>query len=101
MKKFLVSAALVCLGLPAAHAEYLRCKTDLVDVGDTKASTLRKCGAPVMKDSFCRPGSAGPNGIGCDTVEEWTYNPGYGQFMTTLRFESGKITSIQYGERAR
>ncbi|MES2889637.1 MAG: DUF2845 domain-containing protein [Pseudomonadota bacterium] len=100
MKKILVSlTVLTCLGLPAAHAESLRCKGDLIDVGDTKVSAMRKCGEPVMKDSFCKPGATVPNGMGCETVEEWTYNPGYGQFLTTLRFEGGKIVSIKYGDR--
>jgi hypothetical protein len=35
----------------------------------------------------------------CETVDEWTYNPGYGQFFTTLRFESGALKSIKYGAR--
>jgi hypothetical protein len=34
-------------------------------------------------------------------VDEWTFNPGYGQFMTTLRFESGKLVSITYGDRVK
>jgi hypothetical protein len=35
----------------------------------------------------------------CEAVDEWTYNPGYGQFFTTLRFESGALKSIKYGAR--
>ncbi|MEO7887753.1 MAG: DUF2845 domain-containing protein, partial [Polaromonas sp.] len=35
----------------------------------------------------------------CQQVEEWTYNPGYGQFMTMLLFESGSLASIRYGDR--
>jgi hypothetical protein len=35
----------------------------------------------------------------CETVDEWTYNPGYGQFMTTLRFESSRLVTISYGDR--
>lgn len=36
-------------------AESLRCKGDLALIGDSKASVLRKCGEPVLKDSFCKP----------------------------------------------
>jgi len=71
-----------------------------------------------MKDSFCKPvqetvSSAPvttptvPNTSGttnvtvntCQQVEEWTYNPGYGQFMTMLLFEGGSLKSIRYGDR--
>jgi hypothetical protein len=71
-----------------------------------------KCGQPVLRDAFCKPADARPmpragGGGGakvvinnaCETVDEWTYNPGYGQFMTTLRFESGKLVAITYGDR--
>ena len=35
----------------------------------------------------------------CINVEEWTYNPGYGQLMTMLQFEAGGLKSIRYGDR--
>ena len=95
-----------------AETRSFRCKQDLVQLGDSKASTLSRCGEPVMKDSFCRKphqptasSSASPRGttvivnVGCDQVDDWTYNPGVGQFMTTLRFEEGVLTSIKYGPR--
>ena len=91
---------------PSAGAATLsfRCKNDLVNVGDGKASALLKCGEPVVKDAFCKP--ADPEHpvrkpAPCETVDEWTYNPGYGQFMTTLRFESGKLVRITYGDRVK
>jgi hypothetical protein len=87
-----------------------------VNVGAAKSSALLKCGEPVVKDSFCKPAAkltddkvvgvpsdtiAVVRSTSCETVDEWTYNPGYGQFMTTLRFESGKLTSITYGDRVK
>jgi hypothetical protein len=95
-----------------AGTTLFRCQNDLVNVGDAKSSVQMKCGLPVLKDSFCKPttGQATPRPPGgarvvinnaCETVDEWTYNPGYGQFMTTLRFESGKLVSISYGERVK
>ena len=70
------------------------------------------------KDNFCRPaaqisssdtsapaagGSAGAvTNITinqCVNVDEWTYNPGYGQFMTMLQFEAGQLKLIKYGDR--
>ena len=96
----------------AAGTTSFRCKNDLVNVGDSKASAFLKCGEPSFKDTFCRPVEtkdvAVPQGgkpvalnVPCETVDEWTYNPGYGQFLTTLRFESGKLVSITYGERVK
>jgi hypothetical protein len=95
----------------AAGTTSFRCQNDLVNVGDAKSSVQLKCGLPVLKDSFCKAGDArplpSPRGAkvvvnnACETVEEWTYNPGYGQFMTTLRFESGRLVSISYGDRVR
>lgn len=103
----------VAVSVPAvAGTSSFRCQNDLVNVGDAKSSVQMKCGLPVMRDSFCKAGDARPlpsptgakvviNNNACDTVDEWTYNPGYGQFMTTLRFESGRLVSISYGERVK
>lgn len=102
---------LVALAPTGAAAQSLRCKNDLVSIGDARASVLHKCGEPVAKDSFCKPAAtrplpAPPPGsttvvqvLPCENVDEWTYNPGYGQFMTTLRFEAGRLTAITYGDR--
>lgn len=106
---------LSALGLcsAVAHAQSFRCRNDLVNVGDSRASALLKCGEPAVKDSFCAPvpattGTTPVTGTTttvnvqvCDTVDEWTYNPGYGQFWTTLRFRDGKLESIKYGDRVK
>ncbi len=104
--------AALCTCAAAQATSSFRCGSDLVQVGDSKVSALQKCGRPVATDSFCKPpqGQPGTTGRGtttvivnnaCETVDELTFNPGYGQFMTTLRFESGKLVSISYGERVR
>ena len=103
-----------------ASAQSLRCKGDLAQIGNSKGTVLQKCGEPVMKDTFCKPAQdtvssstvVTPNTPGstantttnvtvntCQQVEEWTYNPGYGQFMTMLLFEGGSLTKIRYGDR--
>ncbi len=108
-----------------ASAQSLRCKGDLAQIGNSKSTILQKCGEPVMKDNFCKPVQqtvvgapvvnpvvpgtiANNNGTNvttnvtvnnCQPVEEWTYNPGYGQFMTMLQFEGGALKSIRYGDR--
>jgi Protein of unknown function (DUF2845) len=116
MKKLVLTSLsiVICLNGAAVSAATtsFRCKNDLVNVGDAKASALVKCGEPVVKDSFCKPaeakvvvvpknGTAVAASTPCETVDEWTYNPGYGQFMTTLRFESGRVVSITYGDRVK
>lgn len=101
-------AIVACLAAQGAHADTrsFRCKNDLVKLGDAKSSALLKCGEPVVKDAFCKPtGQPGatttPSSSSCETVDEWTYNPGQGQFMTTLRFESGALVAIKYGDRVK
>jgi len=95
----------------AAAAQTFKCRNDLVNVGDARATVLLKCGEPVVRDSFCRPlpapGSRPASGarpgqiVPCENVDEWIYNPGYGQFMTTLRFVEGRLVAIEYGDRVK
>ncbi len=100
-------ATLATVVQPAA-GQSLRCKNDFANTGDSKSAVFLKCGEPVLKDSFCKPvpapGAPAPGGttvniVPCENVEEWTYKPGYGQFVTVLRFEGGALTSIKYGDR--
>lgn len=95
-----------------ASAESLRCKGDLAGIGDSKAAILQKCGEPIHQDSFCKPSAQQPilgsaqgqttvNVLPCEKVDEWTYNPGYGQYLTTLQFQSGRLVSIRYGDRVK
>lgn len=109
-----ITAALV-LGFAlsiSVSAQSLRCKGDFAQIGNSKGTVLQKCGEPVLKDSFCKlsqqNATNAPNAMGattnvminqCVNVEEWTYNPGYGQFMTMLQFEAGELKSISYGDR--
>lgn len=113
-----VMSAFVATSLiTGVSAQSLRCKGDLAQIGNSKSTILQKCGEPVMKDNFCKPvqqtvvgapvaNPAVPGTVttnvtvnNCQPVEEWTYNPGYGQFMTMLLFEGGSLTSIRYGDR--
>lgn len=108
----LVTVALFTVLAPgAAQAQSFRCKNDLANVGEAKAAVFQKCGEPVFKDAFCKPANearapyvvsgAAAVVLACESVDEWTYNPGYGQFMTTLRFESGRLMEIRYGDRVK
>jgi hypothetical protein len=113
LKPFQLCTALLLTlaGASAVQAESLRCKGDLAQVGDSKASVLQKCGEPILKDWHCKPAtppeqSGNATGttaqtVPCERVEEWSYNPGPGQFITILRFEAGELQSIKYGDRVK
>jgi hypothetical protein len=114
-----VLVAAVALWTGSAVAQSLRCNGDLASVGDSMITIFQKCGQPVFKaEPYCKrvqlqvPQAYGqpqyPGGPGtvivtppCITIEEWTYNPGAGQFWTTFRFENGQAVAIVYGERIR
>lgn len=107
---FAFFSAIVMAGTASAQTTSFRCKNDLVNIGASKASVLQKCGEPVVKDTFCKPAEASTstpldnkstvvNVNACQKVDDWTYNPGKGQFMTSLRFEAGQLVSIKYGDR--
>ena len=108
---FAVLCAVFAMASASAETTSFRCKNDLVNLGESKASVLQKCGEPVVKDSFCKPiepavTASSPNATvinvnACQNVDDWTYNPGRGQFMTSLQFEAGKLTTIKYGDRVK
>jgi hypothetical protein len=87
----------------------LRCNGDIAEVGDFKASVIMKCGYPFFAETICKPaGELAVDWDGertglmvwpCFPVDEWSYNPGSGQFLTIMRFEGGVLTSIRYGSR--
>ena len=116
------TSAVLALGFVlaiSASAQSLRCKGDFAQIGNSKGTILQKCGEPMLKDSFCRPAQPAANADNtfmagntgnagnttnitvnaCVNVDEWTYNPGFGQFMTMLQFEAGELKSIRYGDR--
>ncbi len=106
--------ALLPLAAAASDTRSFRCKQDIVSIGDSRATVLQRCGEPAFRDSFCAapplgqpdPGSPPASHAlrrprGCDEVQEWTYNPGWGQFWTTMRFQNGELVSIRYGDRVK
>ena len=112
VRVLLGAAVLVTTVAPVnAHAASMRCNGDLAQIGDSKGTVQAKCGDPMSKDSFCKSvetNTTTPSQTGqtptvivapCEMVDEWTYNPGSGQFYTTLRFEQGVLKSMKYGAR--
>lgn len=108
MKPIIGSTLLLSLLLSSsAHAESLRCNGDIVEVGDAKVDVYRKCGEPVLKDSYCEKTpmrirrSNGEYDLvdHCEDIDVWTYNPGKGQFWTNLYFSQGRLREMRYGDR--
>ena len=99
-------------GLPAAHAESLRCNGQSTQLGDSRLSVLHKCGEPLLRDSYCAPVYHVPSyqlvpaplvgvAVPCQPVEEWLYDRGPGHLMATVRFQAGVVRSIDYGRQPR
>jgi hypothetical protein len=77
----------------------LRCKNDIVSLGDTQYEVLSKCGDPVHKATVGEQKQRRPGGADYMPVEEWTYNFGPTSFIYVLQFTGGKLTDIITKER--
>jgi hypothetical protein len=89
----------------SVHAEAFRCGTKLVTEGDTRGEVSNKCGDPTELDHSTimvqptawihgRPVVVG-NGFVEIPVEVWLYNLGPQQFMRRVRFQDGRVVSIE------
>jgi hypothetical protein len=97
----LVTAALTLVALAAAADDTMRCERSIVRVGMIAAEIMAKCGEPRSKrvDEVpvrARNRNGAVNVVGSVTVETWVYDRGYGQFPAELKFEEGKLKSIEY-----
>ena len=90
------------------HAESLRCSGGIAAEGDSRLSVIYKCGQPLLQDSYCAPVYYNPSGqsvpepfanafVPCQHTEEWLYERGPGSLVATVRFRSGKVSSVTYG----
>jgi hypothetical protein len=80
-------AALLFTAVPCFADHAMTCGTNLVSVGDSKTTILKKCGEPAMKDNIG----------GRPTRERWTYNFGGSEFMKILVFDGDTLDSIEEG----
>jgi len=80
-----------------AHADTLRCGSQLVSTGDRAFEVERKCGPPVQRDLVGYGLSA--NGRQEFIVEEWIYGPNNGT-LSILTFEGNRLIRIET-QRAR
>jgi hypothetical protein len=98
----LLLAAGLALGLVRAAAadDLMRCDAAIVRVGMVEAEVVAKCGEPKSKQVEdvpirARNAAGAVNVIGTTRVETWNYDRGYGQFPAVLKFEEGKLKSIE------
>lgn len=104
-----VYVSLVLLFAQPTYAESLRCNGEIVEVGNAKVDVYRKCGEPVLKDSYCertpikiKQADGTYNLVEhCENIDVWTYNPGKGQFWTNLYFSEGRLREMRYGDRVK
>ncbi len=100
----LLLLVLVLVGRPTtAAAAGVLCSADVVALGDSAATVRERCGAPVVQRSDCvaAPASDPPAGTSgapmdapCAAVEQWNYRSASGRPSTVLKFESGRLKSI-------
>ena len=81
--------------------DVMRCNQVLIKVGMLAGEVLAKCGEPKSKlvedvPIRARNHNGAVNVIGTAKVETWVYDRGYGQFPAELKFEEGKLKSIEY-----
>ena len=105
MRSLLTTLALLLLSFPTlSHAASMRCGTNLVADGATKAHVLAKCGEPETKDFRTETIEVRSRDRGSDTstavttqknIEEWTYNFGPTRFMQVVIFENGVLTDVR------
>lgn len=107
------AAGAVLLGsIAAAQADSLRCNGEIASAGESRLSLLRKCGEPMLKDSFCKPVEVvvrgapypvvlPPHMAPCQVVDEWMYDRGPGNLFATVRFENGVVHSVRYENKPR
>lgn len=96
---------LLSLATGSVQADALQCGGALISTGDTRDQVVAKCGNPsdIDRGSALVPSVAWVNGVPVTAgntlievpVELWTYNFGPTQLMRRVRFESGRVVSIE------
>ena len=112
MKTLAIIITAFLLTLPG-FADAFRCSGSIVDIGDTKAEVLAKCGEPSLTEEKeveiaavrksprrrRRERARGRAGASATVnVEEWTYNFGSNRFMQILTFVDLELTKIETGD---
>ena len=95
-------ALLACLAASQAPAQddTFRCGSKIISTGMTMVDVSAKCGEPTLRTveevpQQVRRANGSTYVAGTVTVEVWTYDRGSSSFPAVLRFEGGKVTSIE------
>lgn len=93
-------AALLIATAPAGADDVFRCGSKLIDTSLSMDEVTARCGKPTQRTVEEIPQQARrANGStyvsGTVVVETWTYDRGSSSFPAVLRFEDGKLVSIE------
>lgn len=93
--KYYLMLLLIIAFSAQADSTTMRCGTKIVSVGERVFEVERKCGAPNLRNFVGFTGDAKAQGN--LPIEEWIYNKttGSATAYTLLRFEGGKLVSIE------
>jgi Protein of unknown function (DUF2845) len=113
MRAWLAPLAFSLLFLPTrGEAASLRCGSDLISDGASKADVLLKCGEPMLKETRIEYEGVKQKYKSPDvdttaervvqkTIDEWTYNFGAQRFIQVVVFENGKLVDVRSGTYGR
>jgi len=90
-------------GYDEKHPTIKPCDGDEVKKDLTQYDVLQRCGEPFFKDTRLEERLIGQDKnskrLVVIRIDEWTYNFGPTRFMRILRFENGKLVTIETGDR--
>jgi hypothetical protein len=92
--------ALLAVSAAPAADDTFRCGGKIISTGMAMVDVLAKCGEPTLRTveeipQQVRRANGSTYTAGTVTVEVWTYDRGSSSFPAVLRFEGGKVTSIE------
>jgi hypothetical protein len=98
IKTFTLSFIILCLTFSSAIADSFRCPNgDIASTGDRIGEVAIKCGNPTYKSHRIIEGGS-YKGFTTIEIEEWTYNMGPRDFVYTLIFRNGILSSVESGD---
>jgi hypothetical protein len=98
----LASGAILAGSAALADDDVFRCGSKLVSPGVDSKYVLEQCGEPTSRTTEAVPQlGRRQNGTTYETgvvinVERWTYDRGNSRFPAVLKFEEGKLVSIEF-----
>lgn len=83
----------------AGNESFFRCRTDVIQLGDSNYRVMAKCGPPTTREfvgtNYRYPMPSGE----LRDVEQWIYNRGATDFVYLLMFQGGILVDISRGGR--